>query len=96
MMTQPHTTFITLRTLSVNLAENSDSMVEIPKNQQQDAQATPIMNFVDWSAGRVAWNAPSIMEPSMRAWGLNQVTTQAVEMTFSMGTSTFVDVSMVS
>ena len=95
-MTMPQITLIIRRILSVNFALNRESRVEIPKNQRVEAQPTPKMNSVLLAAGRVARKAPSIMEPSIRACGLNQVTTQAVEMTFNMGTSTFVELSIVS
>ena len=60
----------------------------MPKNHSTDALAKPQMKNTSLPAGRLARNAPSIMVPSMMACGLNHVTTQAVEITFQMGTFT--------
>ena len=49
-------------------------------NQRKDAAVTPVMKGADSAGGRAARKAPSIMVPSIMAWGLNQVTTQAEEM----------------
>ena len=77
-------------------ALNSEIISEIPENHSTDALAKPPTKKKSVPSGRVALNAPSIIEPSIRAWGLNQVTTQAVVMTLAMGMSTLVLVSMVS
>ena len=96
MIMHPQMMFIILSTLLLNLLLKIESSVVIPRNQQNDAVATPLMNLSPSAAGSVALKAPSIMVPSMMAWGLNQVTTQAVEMTFNIGTLTSFEDSRVS
>lgn len=54
------------------------------------------MNLRPSAAGSVALNAPSIMVPSIMAWGLNHVTTHAVDMTFNMGMFTSLPLSRLS
>ena len=78
------------------LALNSEMIVEIPRNHITDALAKPPTKKKSVPSGRVALNAPSIIEPSMRACGLNHVTTQAVVITLTIGISTLVLVSRVS
>ena len=55
-------------------------------NHRQDALTTPDKKLRDAPAGKTARKAPSIMVPSIIAWGLNQVTTQAVEMVLGIDT----------
>ena len=90
MITAPQTTLIMRMVLSVIFALKSEIRVEMPKNHISDAEANPVTKKRSVPSGSVALNAPSIMEPSMIACGLNQVTTQAVVMTLRIGMSTFV------
>ena len=53
-----------------------------------DAEPKPQINGTSPPAGSVARNAPSIIVPSMMAWGFSQVTTKAVVMSFHTGTFT--------
>ena len=87
---------MTRRVLSVIFALNSEISVEIPRNHITDALAKPPTKKKSVPSGRVALNAPSIIDPSIKAWGLNQVTTQAVVTTFAIGIFTSVLVSRVS
>ena len=96
MMTRPQTILIMRRALSLNFALKSETIVATDVNQITDALAKPPANRKSVPAGSVALNAPSIIEPSIKACGLNQVTTQAVVMTFAIGISTFVLLSIVS
>ena len=66
----------------LNLLLNTEISREMDTNHRQEAEATPQMKGRDWEPGRVTRKAPSIMVPSMSAWGLNQVTMQAEEMVF--------------
>ena len=68
----------------LNLSLNMEISRVTPVNHRQEARATPEIKGMDWEPGRVTWKAPSIMVPSMMAWGLNQVTTQAEEMVLRM------------
>lgn len=85
MTTAPHTTFITRSVLGVNLALNSDMTVEIVRNQITEAEAKPPTKKRSVPSGRVALKAPSIMLPSMRACGLNQVTNACRSYDFDYG-----------
>ena len=67
MITIPQTILIMRSTLSVILALNKDIRVDIPKNHITEALAKPPTKKKSVPSGRVALNAPSIMEPSMRA-----------------------------
>lgn len=80
----------------MNLALNSEMIVEMLRNQSTEALANPATKNRSVPSGRVALKAPSIMEPSMSACGLNHVTTHAVVITLPIGMSTLVLVSMVS
>lgn len=84
----PQTMFITRSVLSVNFALNSEIIVEIDKNHRTEAEAKPPTKNKSVPAGKVALKAPSIMLPSIIAWGLNQVTAQAVVITLIIGTLT--------
>lgn len=78
----PQTTLIIRRTFALNLLLKIEITKVNPVNHKQDAAATPEINGVDCDAVSVTRNAPSIIVPSMTAWGLNQVTTQAEEIVF--------------
>ena len=67
--------------------------MEIDRNQMMDAEANPPTKNRSVPAGSVALKAPSIMLPSMRACGLNHVTTQAVVTTLAIGIFTSLPVS---
>lgn len=82
------------KTLSVIFALKIDITVEMPKNHITEAEAKPPTKKASVPAGSVVLKAPSIMEPSINACGLNQVTTHAEVITFRIGRSTFVEVSM--
>lgn len=69
--------FIILRSLGLKRRLDMEMMRVRPANHRHEAEATPIMKRAPFEAGRAAWKAPSIIVPSMRAWGLNHVTTQA-------------------
>lgn len=96
MMTTPQIMLIIRSALSLNLVLNNETMVATEVNQITEALAKPPAKKKSVPAGSVALKAPSIIEPSIRACGLNQVTTHAVVITFAIGISTFVLLSMVS
>ena len=75
-------------------ALKSETKVDIPNHQRNDARQTPEMKSVPAYPGIEAWKAPSIRLPSIRACGLSHVTTKAVVKTFVMGIFTFVSLSM--
>lgn len=81
-MITPQTKLITRNTLALNRLLKIEIIKVNPVNHKQDAAATPEINGVDCDAVSVTWNAPSIIVPSIIAWGLNQVTTQAEEIVF--------------
>lgn len=58
------------------------------RNHRAEALPKPQINGRSPPSGRLARKAPSIMVPSMRAWGLIQVTTKAEEISFQRGTLT--------
>ena len=58
---------MTVRILSLNLAENREMRAEIPRNHVTLALAKPPMKKASVPAGRLARKAPSIMVPSMMA-----------------------------
>ena len=74
----PHIILIARKTLALKRSLNNEMVIAKPVNQMQEALATPKMKAVDWVGGKLALKAPSIIVPSIIAWGLNQVTTQAV------------------
>ena len=78
IITIPHTILIVRSTLVLKRSLNNEMVIDKPVNQMQEAVATPKMKAVDWVGGKLALKAPSIIVPSIIAWGLNQVTTQAV------------------
>ena len=59
--------------------------MEIPVNHRTEALAKPKMKDRSPPSGRVARKAPSIMVPSMMAWGFIQVTTKAEVKSFQTG-----------
>ena len=69
----------------MNLLPSSDTTVDRVKNHRIEALPKPKMKGRSPPAGRVARKAPSIMVPSIRAWGFIQVTTKAVVNSFQMG-----------
>ena len=75
-------TLITCRIFAFKRFRNAEIRRVSPMNQRNEADTTPKIKGKDWEAGRVTWKAPSIMVPSMIAWGLNQVTTKAEEIVF--------------
>lgn len=84
MITAPQTKLMMRSVRSVIFALNKEIIVEIPRNHITDALANPPTKKKSIPAGRVALKAPSIIEPSIKACGLNHVTTQAVVATFAM------------
>lgn len=65
-----------------------DTTVDRVRNHRAEALPKPQINGRSPPSGRLARKAPSIMVPSIRAWGLIQVTTKAEETSFQMGTLT--------
>lgn len=84
-MTIPQTILITLRTFGENLFLNNVTMVARVKNHMQEAMVTPRIKSMAFSVGKDARKAPKRRDPSIQAWGLNQVTTHAVPITFKIG-----------
>lgn len=78
IITTPHTTLIVRSTLALKRLLKVEMVIAKPVNHRKEAVATPQMKAVDWVGGRLALKAPSIIVPSIIAWGLNHVTTQAV------------------
>ena len=58
------------------------------RNQITEAEPKPQMKNRSPPLVRVARKAPSIMVPSMMAWGFSHVTTKAEPASFQMGTFT--------
>ena len=75
-------------TFSLNLLPSRDTRVETVKNQITEAEPKPQIKGRSPPGARVARNAPSIMVPSMMAWGFSHVTTKAEAASFQMGTFT--------
>jgi len=64
------------------LVRNWEVMVVRDRNHRQDARQTPIMKAADIPGGREALNPPSNRDPSIMAWGLNQVMAKQTPTTF--------------
>ena len=79
MITAPQILLITVSTFSLNRAPSREITVVTPKNHSTEAEAKPPMKNPSVPAGSPARKAPSIMVPSISAWGLNQVITQALD-----------------
>ena len=94
-MMMPQTMLMTRRILSLNRAEKKEIRMVIPRNHTKEAVEEPRISWVLTAPGLPARNPPKSRVPSMRAWGLNQVTTQALAATWGRGISTSTLWSMV-
>ena len=88
MMTAPQTLLMMFSTFSLNLLPSRETTVDSVRNQITEAEPKPQMKNRSPPLVRVARKAPSIMVPSMMAWGFSQVTTKAEPASFQMGTFT--------